>query len=38
MDLQPDKIASLLKRLLDLSGSVPLSQIPDYMEQQISRK
>jgi hypothetical protein len=38
MDLQPDKIASLLKQLLDLSGSVPLSQIPDYMEQQISRK
>lgn len=38
MDLQPDKIASLLKQLLDLSESVPLSQLPDYMEQQTSRK
>jgi hypothetical protein len=38
MDLQPDKVASLLKQLLDLSESVPLPQIPEYIEQQISRK
>jgi len=38
MDLQPDKVASLLKQLLDLSESVPLQQIPEYIERQTSRK
>jgi hypothetical protein len=38
MDLQPDKVASLLKQLLDLSESVPLQQIPQYIERQTSRK
>ena len=38
MDLQPDKVASLLKQLLDLSESVPLPQIPEYIERQTSRK
>lgn len=38
MDLQPDKIAYLLKLMLDLSESVPLPQIPEYIEQQTSRK
>jgi len=38
MDLQPDKVAYLLKQLLDLSESVPLQQIPEYIERQTSRK
>jgi uncharacterized protein YeeX (DUF496 family) len=37
MDLQPDKVASLLKQLFDLSESVPLQQIPEYIERQTSR-
>lgn len=37
MDLQPDKVAYLLKQLLDLSQSVPVAQIPEFMEQQKSQ-
>jgi hypothetical protein len=36
-DLQPDKVAYLLKQLLELSQSVPLAQIPEYIEQQRSQ-
>ena len=32
MDLQPDKVASFLKQLIDLSESVPLPQIPEYTD------
>ena len=38
MDLQPDKVAYLLKQLLDLSESVPLPQISEFLEQQMGRK
>jgi hypothetical protein len=38
MGLQPDKAAYLLKQLFDLSESVPLPQIPEYIQQQMSRK
>jgi hypothetical protein len=38
MDLQPDKVAYLLKQLLDLSESVPLPQISEFLEQQRGRK
>jgi hypothetical protein len=37
MDLQPEKITYLLKQLLDLSESVPLAQIPEFIEQQRSQ-
>jgi hypothetical protein len=37
IDLQPDKVAYLLKQLLDLSESVPVAQIPEYIEQQRSQ-
>ena len=37
MDLQPDKVAYLLKQLLDLSESVPVGQIPEYIEEQRSQ-
>jgi len=32
MDLQPDKVAYLLRQLLDLSQSVPVGQIPEYID------
>ena len=38
MDLQPDKVAYLLKQLLDLSESVPLPKISEFLEQQMGRK
>jgi hypothetical protein len=38
LDLQPDKITPLLKEIFVLSKSVPVSQIPEYIQQQISRK
>jgi hypothetical protein len=38
MDLQPDKVAYLLKQLLDLSESVPLPQISEFLEQQLGRQ
>lgn len=38
MGLQPDKVVYLLKQLLDLSESVPLPQISEFLEQQMSRK
>jgi hypothetical protein len=37
MDLSPDKVAYLLKQLLDLSQSVPVGQIPEYIEEQRSQ-
>lgn len=33
VDLQPDKIAYVLDQLLDLSESIPLAQIPAYIQQ-----
>ena len=37
MDLQPDRVAYLLRKLLDLSESVPLAQFAEYIELQKSR-
>jgi hypothetical protein len=37
LDIQPDRVAYLLKQMLDLSELVTLSQIPEYVEQQMSR-
>src|SRR5437588_9408384 len=37
MDLQPDKVAYLLKQLLDLTESVPLQQFTAYTEFKTSR-
>ncbi|MGC1930588.1 MAG: hypothetical protein WA667_16590 [Candidatus Nitrosopolaris sp.] len=36
--LQPEYITSNTKQLLDLAGSIPLSQIPDYIQEKTSEK
>jgi hypothetical protein len=38
LDLQHDKITPLLKETFVLSKSVPVSQIPEHIQQQIKRK
>jgi hypothetical protein len=36
--LQPQYIAYNTKQILDLAGSIPLSQIPDYIQEKIMEK
>jgi hypothetical protein len=36
--LQPEYIAYNTKQILDLSGSIPLSQIPDYIQEKTNEK
>src|SRR5439155_10985225 len=38
MDLKPERVAHYLKQVLDLCGSMPLEQIPDYIGLQVARK
>jgi hypothetical protein len=38
IDLKPEYIAYNTKQILDLSGSIPLSQLPDYIQEKTTEK